>query len=86
MIHIKKERIPAFLRIDKDVCMHRERLTEFFQKYMDFDINELDIEVKQSLVDKIEAASQEFYQHRENANERLIQGEETNKNSLALQN
>ena len=53
---------------------------------MDFDINDLDVEVKQSLVDKIEEASQEFYQHREKANQQLAQGEETNKNSLTLQN
>ena len=53
---------------------------------MDFDINDLDMEVKQALVDQIEAASQEFYQHREKANAQLLQGEETNRNSLTLQN
>ena len=53
---------------------------------MDFDINDLDKEVKQSLIDKIETASQEFYQHTEKANAQLHQGEEINKNSLALQN
>jgi hypothetical protein len=63
LVHIQDRKVPAFLRIDKDVMNGRERLHELHDEYMSFDTAELHSEVKQNLVNRIQEASVEFDAH-----------------------
>ena len=63
----------------------REKLKDHFDQYMEFDINDLDIEIKKNLQAKIEEASAEFFVHRERADAQLSNGHTVNSNSLAVQ-
>ena len=63
LIHIQDKKVPAFLRIDKDVKNGREKLFELHDEYMSFDASELDRDVKQNLVNRIQEASVEFEAH-----------------------
>ena len=85
LVHIVNEKIPAFLRIDKDVKLKRVQLKEFYTQYQDFNIEELERGVKQSLSQKIDIESQEYAEHSSDVTNLLAQGEETNQNSQALQ-
>lgn len=60
LVHVNENKIPAFLRIDKDVKNNRAKLHELQTMYMDFNIADLDKEVKQSLANKITEVSKDF--------------------------
>mmetsp|Transcript_23958 Transcript_23958/g.36716 ORF Transcript_23958/g.36716 Transcript_23958/m.36716 type:complete len:124 (-) Transcript_23958:1884-2255(-) len=85
LVHIQDSKIPAFLRIDKQVKQKREILQDFYVQYQNFDIDFLDKQVKRKLKSEIEAVSQDYTNHTDQVGDMLAQGEETNKNSLALQ-
>ena len=85
LIHINDKKIPAFLRIDKDVQEQRSKLSELHVRYMDFNITELDEEVRESLRTKIVEVSQDFIQHRIKTELQIRRGDDVKKNSLALQ-
>lgn len=38
MVHIIQKKIPAFMRIDKDIKRKRDELADFHNQYMDYDI------------------------------------------------
>lgn len=50
LVHIVPEKIPAFLRIDRDVKNKRELLQDFYRQYQEFDIEFLEKDVKKRLV------------------------------------
>lgn len=50
LVHIVPEKIPAFLRIDRDVKNKRELLYDFYRQYQEFDIEYLEKDVKKRLV------------------------------------
>lgn len=64
LVHIEDKKIPAFLRIDKDVKDKRELLYDFYKQYQNFDIDELDKQVRGNLAEQIAAVSQEYLDHR----------------------
>lgn len=78
LCHIVNDKIPAFLRIDKDVQAQRDKLTNFAKEFMDFDIEDLDTEVRQKLKELVLEASQEYFQHQEKAVQMLDLGDQTN--------
>lgn len=49
LVHINTSKIPAFLRIDNDIQREREKLQDFFKEYMEFDIEDLNRDVRQNL-------------------------------------
>ena len=49
LCHIINDKIPPFLRIDKDVQEQRDKLRNFAKEFMDFNIDDLDIEIRQKL-------------------------------------
>lgn len=49
LVHINNAKIPAFLRIDKDIIREREKLQDFFKEYMEFDIEDLNRDVRANL-------------------------------------
>jgi len=58
-------KLPAFLRIDKNVQLEREKLADYFRQYMEFDIDDLDKEVRASLLRQIDEASREYGAHKQ---------------------
>lgn len=86
LVHIDNEKIPAFLRIDKDIVKKREQLREFHNQYQVLDMTDMDREIKQHLNRQVQAVSKEFKMHKDNVTNLLKEGELTNKNSLALHN
>jgi len=86
LVHIEHDKIPAFLRIDGDVLTKTKTLKEFHQNYMNFNIESLDRDVKNRLAQNIEKASEEYALHKEQVNNLLKQGDDSNKVSLAKQN
>ena len=50
LVHIVPEKIPAFLRVDKNVKDKRELLQDFYKQYQNFDIEYLEKDVKKRLV------------------------------------
>ena len=82
LVHIEKEKIPAFLRIDADIGTKQKMLKEFHQNYMNFNIESMDREVRDRLVQLIDQASEEYRVHKEQVDNLLIQGEKTNSNSF----
>ena len=86
LVHIEKEKIPAFLRIDGDVKVKTNMLKEFHHNYMNFNIEGLDRDVKNRLAGQIELASEDYKLHNDQVNNLLRQGGDSNKNSLAKQN
>lgn len=82
-MHIEKDKIPAFLRIDGDVKKKTQMLKEFHKNYMEFNIESLDRDVRNRLAQQIELASEDYKVHKEQVNNLLKQGDDSNKNSLA---
>lgn len=82
MVHIEKDKVPAFLRIDGDIKMKTKTLKEFHHNYMNFNIEGLDRDVRYRLGKNIEEASEDYKMHNDQVNGLLKQGGETNKNSL----
>lgn len=64
LVHIDDSRIPAILRIDKDVKAAREKLHGFQEQYMQFNISQFDTDVKHRLANKISDVSKDFQTHR----------------------
>ena len=83
LVHIEKDKIPAFLRIDGDVKKKTQMLKEFHKNYMEFNIESLDRDVRNRLAQQIELASEDYKVHKEQVNNLLKQGDDSNKNSLA---
>jgi hypothetical protein len=52
-VHVEKEKIPAFLRIDADILTKTKMLKEFHQNYMNFNIESLDRDVRNRLKQNI---------------------------------
>ena len=50
LVHILPEKIPAFLRIDKDIQNKKQLLFDFYQQYQNFNIEYLDKDVRNRLV------------------------------------
>ena len=71
LVHIEKEKIPAFLRIDGDIQVKTKMLKEFHQNYMNFNIEGLDREVKKRLSQNIEIASEDYKMHKDQVNNLL---------------
>jgi hypothetical protein len=46
LVHIVKEKIPAFLRIDVDVQERQKMLLDFYHTYQAYDMDLLDKEIK----------------------------------------
>ena len=67
MIHIKKMRIPAFLRVDKDVKAHQAKMKDNYDAYMEFDINILNNEIKKTLKEKVDEDKIAFIAHQDDA-------------------
>lgn len=65
LVHISDAKIPAFLRIDKDVRNKREVLFDYYTQYQQFDINHLDEQVKNQMRQEIEAVSKDYKDHQE---------------------
>ena len=86
LVHILPEKIPAFLRIDREIRDKKQLLFDFYKQYQDFNIEYLDKDVRNRLVQQIEAISADYYEHGRQVENLLAQGEQTNQNSLALQN
>ena len=53
LVHVEKEKIPAFLRIDADILTKTKMLKEFHQNYMNFNIESLDRDVRNRLKQNI---------------------------------
>ena len=83
LVHVEKDKIPAFLRIDGDVRKKTLMLKEFHKNYMEFNIESLDCDVRNRLAQQIELASEDYKVHKEQVNNLLKQGDDSNKNSLA---
>ena len=64
LVHIENSRIPAFLRIDKDVQHQREKLNGYQEQYMQFNINDYSHQVKDGMATRINEVSREFQDHR----------------------
>ena len=86
LVHIEKEKIPAFLRIDADILTKTKMLKEFHQSYMNFNIESLDRDVRNRLKQNIAQASEDYSLHKDQVNNLLKQGDESNRISLAKQN
>ena len=84
LVHIMKAKIPTFLRIDKDIQAKQAYLKGFYQKYQQFDIEDLSKSVRDKLQKSIDDASHDFIAHKESVTTMLVKGEETNKNSHTL--
>ena len=82
-MHIEKDKIPAFLRIDGDIKTKTNNLKDFHKNYMNFNIESLDKDVKSRLAQQIELASEDYKVHKDQVNNLLKQGDDSNKNSLA---
>lgn len=83
LVHIEKDKIPAFLRIDGDIKTKTNNLKEFHKNYMEFNIESLDRDVRNRLSQQIELASEDYKVHKDQVNNLLSQGDDSNKNSLA---
>ena len=60
LVHILDAKIPAFLRIDRDIKNKRDNLQYFYKQYQDFDIEILNKEIRKKLLQNIEQASADF--------------------------
>lgn len=85
LVHIDQNKVPAFLRIDQDIVRKKELLQEFHDQYMNYDIDEMAKHTKRDLQNRLIEAGAEFKTHVSQVNKMLKQGDETNKNSLTLQ-
>lgn len=66
LVHIINKKLPAFLRIDKDIQRKRGDLREFHDQYMEYDIERnMDQEVRENMSKKVAEASQDYYDHQE---------------------
>ena len=68
LVHVEKEKIPAFLRIDGDIKTKTKMLKEFHQNYMNFNIESLDRDVKNRLAQNIAMASEDYKIHKDQVN------------------
>ena len=50
LVHILPEKIPAFLRVDKEIQNKKQLLWDFYKQYQDFNIEYLDKDVRNRLV------------------------------------
>lgn len=50
LVHILPEKIPAFLRIDKEIQNKKQLLWDFYKQYQDFNIEYLEKDVRNRLV------------------------------------
>ena len=82
LVHIEGEKIPAFLRIDGDIQTKRKMLKDHHQGYMNFNIEGLDRDVKNRLSQQIAMASEDYKMHKDQVDNLLKQGGESNKLSL----
>lgn len=82
LVHIEKEKIPAFLRIDADIQTKTKMLKDFHQSYMNFNIESLDREVRNRLKQSIAQASEDYQLHKDQVNNLLRQGDDSNRISL----
>jgi hypothetical protein len=57
LVHVDDKKVPAFLRIDKDVKARRAQLQEFHEAYQRFNIAELEKGVQSTLQQKISVES-----------------------------
>ena len=85
LVHIADQKIPAFLRIDRDVQARQQQLLDFFSQYMEFNIDELDYEMKEKLAKKIAEVSFDYNNHNKQVAQMLLHGAETNNNTQAIQ-
>ena len=86
LVHIEKDKIPAFLRIDADIMTKNKMLKEYHTNYMNFNIESLDRDVRNRLKQNIAQASEDYQLHKDQVNNLLKQGDESNRISLAKQN
>ena len=84
LVHIVKDKIPAFLRIQKDVQAKREHLDYLYRQYQEYDIADMDEELRAKLQNMIQTASADFDQHQETVGGLLAKANKTNQNSLSL--
>lgn len=85
-MHLENSRIPCFLRIDKDVIENRRKLADLHDQYMNFNIRDFEEEILSLFRNRIEEVSKDFSAHKALTDQRLVEGENINKNSLNLQN
>ena len=71
LVHIMKAKIPTFLRIDKDIIAKQEYLKGFYQKYQQFDIEDLQKSVEDKLQKSIDDASHDFVAHKQSVHAML---------------
>ena len=68
LVHIESEKIPAFLRIDGDIKTKNKMLKEFHANYMNFNIESLDLDVRNRLAQNIDKASEDYKIHKDQVN------------------
>jgi hypothetical protein len=58
LVHIVNKKMPAFLRIDKDIQKKRGELKDFHDQYMEYDIERhMDQEVRENMSKRVHEAS-----------------------------
>ena len=65
LVHIEKDKIPAFLRIDADIMTKNKMLKEYHTNYMNFNIESLDRDVRNRLKQNIAQASEDYQLHKD---------------------
>lgn len=71
LVHIDPDKIPAFLRIDKDIKTKQEALALNHASYMQFNIDELRNEISSTLDSEIKVVSRDFDTHNQSVDQQL---------------